>query len=192
VLGDVPGRGRHRVEAFFPPDVVRTAWEEGRALVAPPTRPASTPAVRRPRRSRFADDAATAGSSSWSSASVDAAPYAGLPLFVGWRALERPTDAPGRLGVLLNCLREHRGSVHAAAVAAVGLGPLEAIVAGSYGEANARFFEWPEPYPDPDVHRARWDAAEDLTAAAAGLPYDALTSEERGELVTLLSAALAG
>ena len=57
-------------------------------------------------------------------------------------------------------------------------------------EANARFFEWPEPYPDPDLHRARWDAAEDLTAAAAGLPYDALTSAERGELVTLLAGAL--
>lgn len=142
-------------------------------------------------RSRFADDAGTARLVELVERVVDAAPYAGLPLFVGWRALERPDDAPGRLGLLLNCLREHRGSVHAAAVAAVGLGPLEAVVTGTLGEANARFFEWPEPYPDPDVHRARWDAAEDLTAAAAGLPYDALTAEERAELVTLLEAALA-
>ena len=92
--------------------------------------------------------------------------------------------------MLLNCLREHRGSVHACAVAAVGLGPLEAIMAGSYGEQNARFFEWPEPYPDPALHRARWDAAEDLTSAAAALPYDALTGAERAELVALLADAL--
>ena len=192
VLGDVPVEVVVAVEAFFPPDVVRTAWEEGRALVAPADAARFYAGLCADHaRSRFADDAETARAVELVERVVDAAPYAGLPLFVGWRALERPVDAPGRLGLLLNCLREHRGSVHAAAVAAVGLGPLEAIVAGSYGEANARFFEWPEPYPEPDAHRARWDAAEDLTAAAAGLPYDALTSEERGELVTLLTAALA-
>jgi len=191
VLGDVPVEVVIAVEAFFPPDVVRTAWQEGRALVAPADAARFYAGLCADHgRGRFADDAATARLVELVERAVDAAPYAGLPLFVGWRALERPADAPGRLGLLLNCLREHRGSVHAAAVAAVGLGPLEAIVAGSYGEANARFFEWPEPYPDPDVHRARWDAAEDLTAAAAGLPYDALTSAERGELVDLLTAAL--
>jgi hypothetical protein len=191
VLGDVPVEVVVATEAFFPPDVVRKAWEEGRALVAPADAARFYAGLCADHaRSRFADDADTARLVELVERVVDAAPYSGLPLFVGWRAMERPTDAPGRLGLLLNCLREHRGSVHAAAVAAVGLGPLEAIVAGSYGEANARFFEWPEPYPDPDPHRARWDAAEDLTAAAAGLPYDALSSEERGELVTLLAKAL--
>jgi hypothetical protein len=191
VLGDVPVEVVIAAEAFFPPDVVRRAWEEGRALVAPAdaARFYGRLCADHARR-RFADDGGTARLVALVERAVDGAPYAGLPLSAGWRALERPADAPGRLGVLLNCLREHRGSVHAAAVAAVGLGPLEAIVAGSHGEANARFFEWPEPYPDPDVHRARWDAAEDLTASAAGLPYDALTSEERGELASLLAAAL--
>ncbi len=193
VLGDVPVEVVVAAEAFFPREVVRRAWEEGRALVAPADAARFYAQLCADHaRSRFADDAGTARLVELVERAVEAAPYAGLPLFVGWRALERPADAPGRLGLLLNCLREHRGSVHAAAVAAVGLGPLEAIVAGSYGEANARLFEWPEPYPDPDVHRARWVAAEDLTAAAAGLPYDALTSGERGELVSLLSAALGG
>ena len=193
VLGDVPVEVVIAAEAFFPPDVVRRAWEEGRALVEP--RDAArfyAGACADHARSRFADSPDNARLAELLERVVDAASYAGLPLFVGWRAMPRPEDVPGRLGVLLNCLREHRGSVHAAAVAAVGLGPLEAIVAGSYGEANARFFEWPEPYPDPDQHRPRWDAAEDLTAAAAGLPYDALTSDERGELVRLLDAALGG
>ena len=193
VLGDVPVEVVIAVEAFFPPQVVRAAWEEGRALVEP-HRAATFYAglCADHARSRFADSDDNARLVALLERCVDAAPYAGLPLFVGWRALPRPDDVPGRLGLLLNCLREHRGSVHAAAVAAVGLGPLEAIMAGSYGEANARFFEWPEPYPSPDAHRARWDAAEDLTAASAALPYDALSSQERGELVALLEAALAG
>ena len=190
-LGDVPVEVVVAVEAFFPPEVVRAAWEEGRALVEP--REAAhfyAGLCADHARGRFADSADTARLVELVERAVDAAPYAGLPLFAAWRGLPRPDDAPARLGVLLNCLREHRGSVHAAAVAAVGLGPLEAIMAGSHGEANARFFEWPEPYPDPAPHQARWDAAEDLTAASAGLPYDALTSAERAELVDLLKAAL--
>ena len=190
-LGDVPVEVVIAAEAFFPPEVVRAAWTEGRALVEPLEAARFYSGLCADHaRGRFADSAETARLVELVERAVDAAPYAGLALFVAWRALPRPNDAPGRLGHLLNCLREHRGSAHAAAVAAVGLGPLEAIVAGTYGEANARFFEWPEPYPDPALHRARWDAAEDLTSAAAALPYDALRSEERAELVDLLAAAL--
>ena len=123
---------------------------------------------------------------------VDAVEGAGLPLFVGWRLMPRPSDAPGRLGLLLNVLREHRGSVHAAAVAAVGLGPLEAIVAGSYGADNARFFEWPEPYPEAAPFRPLWEAAEDLTSAAAAVPYRVLGVEERVELVELMERLAVG
>jgi len=191
-LGDVPVEVVIAAEAFFPPEVVRAAWTEGRALVEPLVAARAYAGLcAEHARGRFGDGADTTRAVELVERVVDAAPYAGLPLFAGWRALPRPDDDPGRLGHLLNCLREHRGSVHAAAVAAVGLGPLEAIMAGTYGEANARFFEWPEPYPDPAPHRARWDAAEDLTAASAGLPYDALDATERAELVDLLLAALA-
>ena len=61
---------------------------------------------------------------------------------------------------------------------------------GSYGAANARFFEWPEPYPDPELWRARWDAAEDLTSAAVGRAYNVLDVEERTEFVALVTAVL--
>ena len=190
-LGDVPVEVVIAAEAFFPPEVVRAAWTEGRAIVEPLAAARFYAGLCADHgRGRFADGPQTARLVGLVERVVDAAPYAGLPLFAAWRALPRPDDASGRLAHLLNCLREHRGSVHAAAVAAVGLGPLEAIVAGTHGEANARFFEWPEPYPDPALHRPRWDAAEDLTAASAGLPYDALTSEERAELVDLLAAAM--
>jgi hypothetical protein len=188
-LGDVPVEVVIAVEAFFPPAVVRAAWEEGRALLAPldaaivyagycadwgRTHLAGQPDVER--------------TVELVERVVDGAEGAGLPLFTAWRLLPRPDDAPGRLALLLNVLREHRGAVHVAAVAAVGLDPLAAVCAGRYGPDNARFFEWPEPYPDPEPHRARWDAAEDLTAAGAARAYDALSAEERAELVGLVRA----
>jgi hypothetical protein len=191
VLGDVPVEVVIAVEAFFPPDVVRRAWEDGRALVEPHVAAAFyADGCAQVARRRFADDERTARAVALVEAVVDFADPTGLPLFAGWRRVARPDDAPGRLGVLLNVLREHRGAVHVAAVAAMGIPPLAAIMAGTYGEANARFFEWPEPYPDPAMWRGRWDAAEDLTASAAGRPYDALHADERQELADLVAALL--
>jgi len=191
VLGDVPVEVVIAVEAFFPPDVVRRAWHEGRALVQPLDAAVFYAGLCADlARTRFPDDEGTARCTDLVERVVDAAEPLGLPLFAGWRLLPRPDDAPGRLGLLLNVLREHRGAVHAAAVAAMGIPPLAAIMAGSHGEANARFFEWPEPYPDPEPWRARWDAAEDLTAAAAGGPYDVLDAAERAELVELVRGLL--
>lgn len=190
-MGDVPVEVVVAAEAFFPPEVVEKAWTEGRAVCEPLTaarfyaEQCSTVF-----RSRYGDRPDLPRLVELLERVVDAASALGLPLFAAWRALPRPEDAAGRAGLLLNVLREHRGSAHAAAVAAVGLGPLEAIMAGSYGEANARFFEWPEPYPDPAPYRARWDVAEDLTRAAAALPYEALDAPERGELVAVVRATL--
>lgn len=191
-LGDVPVEVVVAAEAFFPPEVVRAAWEEGRALVEPMVAAGFyAGCCAQLFRERYGLAADLPRLVTLLERVVDGAPGLGLPLFAAWRALPRPEDAAGRAGLLLNIIREHRGSVHAAACAAMGLGPLEAIVTGSYGEGNARFFEWPEPYPDPAPYRARWNAAEDLTSAAAGLPYDVLTSAERVQLVELVQRALA-
>lgn len=186
-MGDVTVETVLAAEAFFPEHVVRTHWTEGRATVEPMTAALF-----------YAGCCADHGRATLPDASpravellervVDGAEALGLPLFAAWRALPRPDDAPGRLGLLLNVLREHRGSVHAAAVAAVGMHPLAAIMSGSYGEPNARFFEWPEPYPDPAEHRADWEQAEALTSAAAARPYAVLNADERAELVSLLTA----
>lgn len=192
-LGDVPVEVVVAAEAFFPPEVVRAAWEEGRAVLAPYDAAVAYAGFCGDLfRERHGDRPDLPRLVELLERVVDGAEGAGLPLFTGWRALPRPDDVAGRAGLLLNVLREHRGSVHAAACAALGLGPLEAIMAGSYGEANARFFEWPEPYPDPAPYRRRWDAAEDLTSAAAGGPYDALDVAERAELVQLARRTLAG
>jgi len=188
-LGDVPVEVVMAAEAFFPPEVVRTHWAEGRAVMAPmDAAMAYAGFCCDIARSRFPDGPDVQRAADLVEQVVDGAEPLGLPLFAAWRALPRPADAPGRLGLLLNVLREHRGSAHAAAVAAVGIHPLAAIVAGSYGEANARFFEWPEPYPDPAEHRAAWERAEELTSASAAVPYAVLSPDERAELVGLLTA----
>ena len=190
-LGDVPAEVVVAAFAFWPPAIVTEHWNAGREVMAP-----YDAALLYARccnewgRVHLSGDLARP--LRLLEKVVDRAEAAALPLFAAWRLLPRPDDAPGRLAQVINVMREHRGSVHAAAVAAMGLHPLEAVMAGAYGEANARFFEWSEPYPDPAEHRARWDAAEDLTAAAAAPPYDVLTAAERVELVsavTLLHAS---
>ena len=192
VLGDVSVETATAVEAFFPPEVVRTNWEQGRALREPREAAlAYSGFCSDVARERFADEPDVQRLVELLERVVDGAEALGLPLFAGWRAMPRPNDAPGRLGLLVNVMREHRGSAHAAAVAAVGLGPLEAILAGTYGADNARFFEWEEPYPDASAYRPLWEAAEDLTSAAAAVPYRVLSAEERAELVELVGRVLA-
>lgn len=188
VLGDVDAAVVGATFAFFPFEVLRAAWEAGRAVM-PPAQAAA----------HYASFCAEWGREHWASFAgagrladlieevVDAAEPAGLPLFAGWRAMPRPADDPARLNLALHVLREHRGAVHVAAVAAVGLPPLAAVVAGPY-EGNAKFFEWPEPYPDPEPYREAWAKAEELTAAAAAVPFGALRDAERVELVELLGA----
>ena len=192
-LGDVPVEVVIAAEAFFPPEVVRAAWTEGRALVEPLVAARFYAGLCADHaRGRFADSADTARRSSCVERVVDAAPYAGLPLFAGWRALPRPDDAPGparspaQLPARAPRLGARRG----------GGGRRARPARGDHGRALRRgeraLLRVARALPRPAPHRARWDAAEDLTAASAGLPYDALDADERAELVDLLAAALGG
>ena len=191
-LGDVPAEVVAAAFAFWSLDVVREHWEAGRAVMSP-----------RDGALHYAECAAETGRRVFADLAeaprlvelvekvVDGADAAGLPLFAGWRALPRPGDAPGRLQLVLHLLRELRGAIHVAAVGATALTGLQAVMAGPYGENNARFFDWPPPYPDPEPYRARWDAAEELTAASTAQAFLALSPQERAELVSLLQAAAA-
>jgi hypothetical protein len=119
---------------------------------------------------------------------VDAADASERPLFAAWRALPDPAaDPAARAGLALLRLREHRGSGHLLAVAAEGLTPLEAILAGP-GPAKAAANGWRPPYP-PAGDAARLLAAERRTGELAGVPYACLDAGERRELVDLAQAA---
>jgi hypothetical protein len=185
-LGDVSAEVVVAAFAFFPPDLVAEHWNAARAVMRPQEAAVAYAGMCNEwgRRNLAGQSDIGRALELFERVADEAAPY-GLPLFAGWRALPRPADVPGRLAQVLNVLREHRGSVHACAVAAVGLAPLEANLAGSYGAAGAKFLGWEEPFPDPEPHRADWNRAEELTCAAAARPFEVLSDAERAELVQI-------
>jgi hypothetical protein len=93
---------------------------------------------------------------------VDGLEGSGLPLFVGWRAAARDDNDGGRAAQLMQILREWRGGLHLIATTAVGLTPMEAILTNE-GEGQAKFFGWPEPFPDCTAIKHKHDEAEAIT-----------------------------
>jgi hypothetical protein len=112
------------------------------------------------------------------------------PLFAGWRAVGLPDDAPARAAQLLHTLREHRGAMHAVAVHASGLTPVEATVTSKLAAVSLKLFSWPEPWPEvtPELLATR-AAADALTDQLAAPAFEALSAEEGDEYVALLVAA---
>lgn len=191
VLGDVSSDVVHATLGFLHPDLVRTGWEAGRE-VAPLGETVSRylEVCHAWGRHRCADLAEADRLADLLHAVVRAADPAGWPLFAAWRSQPMPDDGPGRVVQLLHVLREHRGGAHLAAVRQAGLAPLEAIVAGGGGAANATFFGWPDPLPEPtDAHRSRLAAAEAATDTQVAPAYAVLSEDERTELPRLLRAA---
>jgi hypothetical protein len=111
-----------------------------------------------------------------------------LPLFVGWRDAGRADSPPGRAAQLMQILREWRGGNHLVATTAVGLSPLEAILTNE-GPRQAKFFGWPEPFPDLAAIRELHVEAEAITdrlcatALAAALDSSSYTDFENGIVV---------
>ena len=85
-----------------------------------------------------------------------------IPLFVGFREADRSDSPAGRAAQLMQALREWRGGLHLVSTTAVGLSPLEAILTNE-GEGQAKFFGWPEPFPDVEDLKAKHDEAEAMT-----------------------------
>ncbi len=109
---------------------------------------------------------------------VDGLEGSGIPVFVGWRDAERSESSAGRAAQLMQILREWRGGLHLVATTAVGLAPLEAILTNE-GPGQAKFFGWPEPFPDCAAIMAKHDEAEAITdrLCASGLA-DALSADK--------------
>ena len=192
VLGPVHPDVVVAVVGFFPARLVHPAWEQALGVRPPGEAVARyADACARWGRRRLAGLPRAERLAELMERVVEAADPAGLVLFAGWRAVPRPDDPPARVAHLAHLLREHRGGAHLAAVLAAGLTPLQAILAGRQGEANARYFGWPEPYDEvSDRARAAHARAEAVTDAVAGPAYETLAPLERAELVELLSAAL--
>lgn len=195
VLGDVDADVVYAAFMFFNPAVVTKMWNAGTAVAGAPSAARSyAESCARWGRSRLADMAGAERLAELLARVVDGADAAGLSLFAGWRSMPRPEDAPARAYQLIHVLRELRGSVHVAAVAAAGLTGLEAVLVGEGGsEALAQLHGWPGESPEGRAHlRPRWERAEaDTSEHMSRLLARTLTADERDELVSLLDTAAA-
>jgi hypothetical protein len=197
VLGEVDADVVVSAAGFFPPGVVRAAWEAG----------ASLPAGEAARRYAEVCDAfgrrklaGLPGADAYRLAGlletvVGDAEVFGAPLFAGWRAMPAPADSLARVARFAHVLRELRGGLHLVAILSCGLTPLEAVLAGASipipsGEGTARYLGWPEPYAEPadDVRRRRADA-EELTDILIAPAFGGLSEAEADDLVALLNKA---
>ena len=192
VLGEADADVVVAAFGFFPAPLVRKAWERGRAVRPVPQIAAEYAGCCAEWGRRVLADVPQAGRlAELLLHAAAAADVAGLPLFAGWRALvvrDPPPDDPALLALALQVMREHRGGSHLLAVVSLGVPPLQALVSGRYGPDNARFFGWPEPWPDPEAGRAAMAEAERLTDRLVQPAYAALPEAERAELVRGLRA----
>ncbi|WP_066365215.1 SCO6745 family protein [Herbidospora mongoliensis] len=201
VLGEVDAEVVIAGAPFFEPGFVRAMWEGGRSLPAEKGAFLYANACAAWGRRNLAFDGAGRLADLLTKATSAASPLA-APLFAGWRALPLPDDAPGRAAHALQVAREHRGSMHAIAVAAALIDPLMATLVGHYESGAprsytstaevARFMSWPEPYPVPaDEDMEKRARAEELTDVLVAPAYAVLTDGEARELGELLRDAQA-
>ena len=192
VLGAVHADVVTAALTFYPADVVTAGWDAARAATTPERSTARyTQACHEWGRAKLADFPDSGRLADLAHTVATAADVAGLPLFAGWRAVTRPGDDHARAAQALHVLREHRGGLHAIAVLAQGLTPLQAILAGPGGEANAAFFGWTPPFEDVSALREDRQAAEARTDTMADRAYAVLDDAEQGELAALLDKAFA-
>ena len=108
-------------------------------------------------------------------------------LYAGWRAIPVPDDPATASGLALQVLREMRFGFHVNALSAMGMTPVEALIAQANPQ-QAQFFGWTEPFPDSeslqDIHRR----AEDITSARMAEVYEAVDATQRVHIAATVSA----
>ena len=192
VLGEVDTDTLTATLGFVAADAVRDGWDSARRVISPREVAAHHVAeCCRWGREKLDDLPGATRLVQLAERVVAAADAGGLPLFAAWRAAPVPEDGPGaRVAVLGRLLGEHRAGARLLAVRAAGLSPLESILAGPGGQAEAVAFGWQPPFPrfEPLLRRRVW--ADALADRISGEAYRTLNPGERAELVELLGDAV--
>jgi hypothetical protein len=194
VLGDVAADVVYAAFGFFHHGLVAKMWARGVAVEG----------------ARAAGRRYAAAADAWGSLHLAAAPGLarfselaervvravdplGLTLFAGLRNEPLADEPAARAYRLVTWLRELRGSVHVASVAAAGLGGLEAnLLDPKGGESIAQLHGWRAPWPEVGHLADRFEAAEARTQSVMTNIYDAtLDGRERAELADLVAGILA-
>ncbi|MEV0382267.1 hypothetical protein [Nonomuraea sp. NPDC050643] len=196
VLGECDADVVESVAVFFPSAHVEESWNGGRKLAAERAVELYAEVCQAWGRRKLGHYDGCARLAELLEKAVRRASPVGAPLFAGWRAVPLPDDPAARAVQLMHVVRELRGGLHANAVIAAGLHPLEATLATGHdatpfghaaGELIAKFFTWPEPYatPGPDVV-ARRAAVEETTDDLMTPVFSVLDDSESDELIELL------
>ena len=186
VLGDVDADVVAAAFAFLAPGHVRAQWEAGRAVLSPPEAAAEFAACCHAwAEAHVPDDLDAARLAELAGTVVASANPACAPVFAAWRTLPVPATPKAAAIHQMNALRELRNGLHAAAVIAAGLSPLEALSIRT--PHMAPLFGWAELAEVSDVS-ATWDGAEEATDRAMARAFEVLDESERDELVELVNA----
>lgn len=173
VLGDVEPDVVRSAFGYFEPGLVARMWNSSKEIMSP-----------RAAAREYLSCAAAFGRSKFSrvdgldqynaaaAAVIDAVDPAALPLFAGVRAEPRPDDAPALAMHHAVVLRELRGSVHLAAIAASGL--TTAVAHAIKRPDDVKLFGYTEPPHVRDDDRASWERAEALTNDMLERPFSVL------------------
>ena len=188
VLGDVASGVVVSGFALFHPAMIETGWNQTKEQGSP-------------------DDAATAfavGIGRWATdtfshldglgdfaaaarAVIDATEPISQALYAGWRAMPVPDDPAAATGLAIQVLRELRFGFHVHGLSAVGLTPVEAIIAQANPQ-QAQFFGWSEPFPNPEPLKDRHRQAEKITSARMAEVYEAIDADQRAHVATTVKA----
>jgi len=189
VLGDVDAATVSSVFTVFEPSIVAMFWDQGKPVHGP----AKGAELYQEMIAAWGRDHLTGQSgldriAELGEKVIEAAPTDELPLFAGWKAVPRASDAPARAMQVLFVLRELRGAIHFAALNASGLTPVEAHLINK-GEQYCQMFGWSEPFPDVSHLKGRRDEVEEITnQREAEIWAQALTADEANELAGLVAA----
>ena len=193
-LGDVDADVVSSAFVYWNPAHVRSEWEKARGVMSPTDGAAAWAEVCHTYAEANLPELDGLGRlAELAERVVAAAPVANAALFAGWRQLPLPgADRPrARALHLLNALRELRGSLHAGAVLAAGLTPVEAL--SFRAPEMAPVFGWdPSALVDGASVKDRWKDAEAGTDRAVARVLEVLDEGERAELVTLVNELYEG
>jgi hypothetical protein len=119
---------------------------------------------------------------------IQSATSVGAPIFAGWRRLPEPESPSSLLMHRLYAIRELRAGLHAGAVRAAALLPLEALLIRT--PALASGWGWPDPQPEVSHLADRWLLAEEGTNRALGRMFECFSESEGSELCDGIDAVL--
>ncbi|NNC81877.1 MAG: hypothetical protein HKN94_17175 [Acidimicrobiales bacterium] len=177
VMGDVDNAVVQSAFGYFDPALIERMWDSARERV--PAREAAAAYL----EASYTVARSTVAASPTLEAFVDAAAKvvanvdrSGLPLFAGYASMPVPDDTVAAAYHYAVLLRELRGSVHLASVAAAGL---HSRVAHQMRRPDmVEFFGWTEELDVVDEHHDRRARADEMTDDAMTQIYSVLSADE--------------